>query len=433
MNIPVRNEIWRIVVYVLLVLFFGFVLGRPLVVAVVAAVLYSGYLLINLIRLQKWEESNKQTILPDAAGLWGDVFNRLHLLEKEASGRFHELESMAVRFQEAASALPNAMVILGRDHVIEWVNPMAERLLGFNQRIDIGRPITNLIRNPGFRAFLVQPGSGEGYEMQSPALAARQLVLRKVPYGASQELLIARDMTRLHKLEIMRSQFVANVSHELRSPLTVISGYLETLHTKQENDPEVLRQAISRMYVQAKRMERLVADLLELSRLETEPDLPGSTSVDVAAMLAGLVESAKMLSGDAQHLIKLEAEEGLKLRGNQSELQSLFSNLINNAVLYTPAGGQISVSWKRERDEAIFSVTDSGPGIAPQHIPRITERFYRVDVDRSRETGGTGLGLAIVKHVIERYDGKMEIISELGKGSTFRCRFPGSRIAQTAA
>jgi len=433
MNIPVRNEIWRIVVFVPLVLFVGFVLGRPLVVALVAAVLYSGYLLINLIRLQKWEESNKQTILPDATGLWGDVFNRLHLLEKEAAGRFQELESMAVRFQEAASALPDAMVILGRDHVIEWVNPMAERLLGFNQHVDIGRPITNLIRHPGFRAFLAQPGSGEGYEMQSPALAARQLVLRKVPYGASQELLIARDMTRLHKLEIMRSQFVANVSHELRSPLTVISGYLETLNTKQENDPEVLRQAISRMYVQAKRMERLVADLLELSRLETEPDLPGSTSVDVAAMLAGLVESAKLLSGEAEHRIKLEAAEGLKLRGNPSELQSLFSNLINNAVLYTPAGGQIGVSWKRERDEAVFSVTDSGPGIAPQHIPRITERFYRVDVDRSRETGGTGLGLAIVKHVIERYDGKLEIISELGKGSTFRCRFPASRITQTAA
>ena len=411
----------------------GFASGRPLIVTLAAALVYIAYLLSNLIRLQNWEESNKNIDLPDATGLWGDVFNKLHLLEKESTKKFGELESMATRFQQAASALPDAMVILGKDHVIEWVNPMAERLLGFNTRIDIGRPITNLIRSPGFRTFLIQPGSGEEFEMQSPALVSRQLVLRKVPYGASQELLIARDTTRLHKLEIMRSQFVANVSHELRSPVTVLSGYLETLSSSENNDPKVLRQAITSMYVQAKRMERLVADLLELSRLETEPTLPGNTTIDVAAMLAGLVESARILSGDAGHNIILDATPGLKLKGSQSELHSLFSNLINNAVLYTPAGGQIRIHWKPEGGEAVFSVTDTGPGISPHHIPRITERFYRVDIDRSRETGGTGLGLAIVKHVLDRYDGKLEIVSELGKGSTFRCRFPPNRVDRSAA
>jgi two-component system phosphate regulon sensor histidine kinase PhoR len=339
---------------------------------------------------------------------------------------------MASRFQQAARALPDAMVILGKGQIIEWINPMAVRLFGFNKETDIGRPITNLIRHPGFRAFLSQPGTGDEYEMQSPALSSRQLALRKVPYGANQELLIARDITRLHKLEIMRSQFVANVSHELRSPITVLSGYLETLKSSENNSPEVLRQAIGNMYTQAKRMERLVADLLELSRLETEPKLPGNTSIDVAAMLAGLVESAQILSGESRHSIKLEADPGLKLKGSQSELHSLFANLINNAVLYTPAGGSINVVWMPEGGEAVFAVTDTGPGIAPQHIPRITERFYRVDVDRSRETGGTGLGLAIVKHVVDRYDGKLEIVSELGKGSTFRCRFPEHRVERSA-
>jgi len=426
-----QNEIWRLVTLAILVLLVGFVSGQLAATLVVGLSVATLYFAINLFRLANWLDKDKSGDVPDATGLWGEVFNRLYAIDRATGRTIDELQSMATRFQQAASALPDAMVILSRYQDIEWMNPMAERLLAIRSSTDIGQPITNLVRHPGFRSFLEKPYSDEEYEMNSPAWPSRSLSLRRVPYGASQELLIARDVTRVRRLETMRSQFVANVSHELRSPITVLSGYLETLKDVDKPDPEVMRQAIKTMYSQAKRMERLVTDLLALSQLETESSLPGNIEVKVAALLAGLVESARILSGDAKHNIELDADESINLVGNQSELHSVFANLINNAVRYTPPGGVIKVSWEAAGKDALFSVTDTGPGIAPQHIPRLTERFYRVDVDRSRETGGTGLGLAIVKHVLDRHDGKLNIVSELGKGSTFECRFPAERVRKS--
>ena len=429
----VRNAFWRISAILVVAVFVGFAFGKPVLAILFALLVVLVSFLRNIVRLVRWLDSEDGTEVPGASGLWGEVFDRLYLRQKANREQLTELQSMAARFEKAASAMPDAMVILGEEQEIEWINPMAQRLLGINENTDIGQPITNLVRHPGFRSLLEKPYSDEEFEMRSPTMISRYLAVRRVPYGSSQELLIARDVTRLHRLEVMRSQFVANVSHELRSPITVLSGYLETLKDARENDPEILHKAIDTMYSQAKRMERLVTDLLALSQLETQVNLPGKTEINVKALLENVVDAAKALSGESQHQIQLEAVDGLNLYGSQSELHSLFANLINNAVRYTPVGGLIRVSWKPEGKGALFSVTDTGPGIAPQHIPRLTERFYRVDVDRSRETGGTGLGLAIVKHVLDRHEGRLNIVSELGNGSTFECRFPESRVTRAEA
>jgi len=429
----VRNAIWRILALLIVALFVGFAFGKPVLAFLAALLLVLLLYLRNQFRLLRWLESDVNAEVPGASGFWGEIFDKLYLRQRDNREVLTELRTMTDRFQQAASAMPDAVIILGEDQEIEWMNPMAERLLGIHEVTDIGQPITNLVRHPGFRALLEKPYSDEEFEMRSPTMVSRYLAVRRVPYGSSQELLIARDVTQLHKLEGMRSQFVANVSHELRSPITVLSGYLETLKDTQESDPQILHKAIETMYSQAKRMERLVTDLLALSQLETQVSVPGKTEVNVKALLESVVEAARLLSGEANHNIQLEVDEGLNLYGNQTELHSLFANLINNAVRYTPAGGSIKVSWKPEGKGALFSVTDTGPGIAPQHIPRLTERFYRVDIDRSRETGGTGLGLAIVKHVLDRHDGRLNITSELGNGSTFECRFPSSRVKRVEA
>ena len=429
----IRNAIWRILALFLVALVVGFVFGKPVIAVLVALLFVLALFIRNQLRLLRWLESDVDAEVPGASGLWGEVFDKLYLRQRDNREVLTELRTMTDRFQQAASAMPDAVVILGEEQEIEWMNPMAERLLGIHEPTDIGQPITNLVRHPGFRALLEKPYSDEEFEMRAPTMMSRYLAVSRVPYGSSHELLIARDVTQLHKLEVMRSQFVANVSHELRSPITVLSGYLETLKDTQESDPEILHKAIETMYSQAKRMERLVTDLLALSQLETQVSLPGKTEVNIKVLLESVVEAARLLSGEAHHDIQLEAEDGLNLYGSQTELHSLFANLINNAVRYTPAGGLIKVSWKSEGKGALFSVTDTGPGIAPQHIPRLTERFYRVDVDRSRETGGTGLGLAIVKHVLDRHDGRLNITSELGNGSTFECRFPSSRVKRVEA
>jgi two-component system phosphate regulon sensor histidine kinase PhoR len=230
----------------------------------------------------------------------------------------------------------------------------------------------------------------------------------------------------------MRRHFVANVSHELRTPITVLAGFIETLRGAPSIKTEDLRKYLATMQEQSTRMQRLVDDLLTLSKLETAPPHRREEMVDVPALLAGLKEQGEILSGDAKHRITLEADGDLRILGSREELHSAFSNLINNAVRYTPPGGFIHLRWWANGDGARFSVTDSGEGIAPEHIPYLTERFYRVDTARSRASGGTGLGLSIVKHVLARHDAQLTIESEVGRGSTFTCVFPAARIVRTA-
>ncbi|MGD8643965.1 MAG: phosphate regulon sensor histidine kinase PhoR, partial [Chromatiales bacterium] len=291
--------------------------------------------------------------------------------------------------------------------------------------------ISNLIRDPGFVNYLREGDFSGALEVWSPVDPDMRLSLRMVPFGNKQSLLIARDVTHVVRLEQMRRDFVGNVSHELRTPLTVITGYLEALTDGEHVDPEDSQASLLQMKIQAERMRRIVQDLLMLTRLETGDQGPRQDSaVAIPAIASAIEEDARILSGEQGHRITLEAEAGLWLSGNPEELHSALSNLVSNAVRYTPPGGEIVIRWFADEQGAHFQVQDDGIGIEARHIPRLTERFYRVNTDRSRASGGTGLGLAIVKHVLQRHDARLRVESEPGVGSLFSCDFPSTRIVR---
>ena len=425
------REIWALLLVLLASLFFAEITEYPFLVATLGFGLYIALTLRNLVQLNSWL-TNKRDDVPDAGGLWGEVLDRIRAATRETERREDRLTEMLARFQNASTATPDAMLILSPRHEIEWANAAAERLLGTKTPRDTGQRILNLIRAPEFGEFLERGEYNEALEMGAPTQPERSLSVRIIPFGADQKLIIARDVSHLVQLEQMRQTFVANISHELRTPLTVLTGFLETFRDMQQAPGPEHRKHFQTMTEQAQRMARLIEDLLTLSKLETTAPVHHEEVVDVAAMLAGLKETAELLSGARQHRIALAADAGLRLRGNEEELRSAFSNLINNAVRYTPAGGDIRLQWKMDGDTAVFSVTDSGDGIGPQHLPHLTERFYRVDSARSRESGGTGLGLSIVKHILLRHEARIGIDSELGKGSSFRCIFPAARAVRPA-
>ena len=422
------REVWILSGIAAASLFFGALTGRPFLIAACGFGFYIAWTLRHLRSLHRWLLDRRAGDMPEADGLWGEVFDEIHKLIKQASRRQDQLSGMLARFQKAASAMPDAVVVLSQAGDIEWANPSAASLLGIRYPRDAGVRLLNLLRIPGFAQYLEQGEYAEPLEMTTPDDREIHVSLQITPFGSSQKLVIGRDVTRLMRLEQMRRHFVANVSHELRTPLTVLGGYVETLRQMDQIKMEDLKKHLATMHEQSQRMQRLVDDLLMLSKLETAPPRTHDETVDIAALLAGLKEQAALLSGENRHVIELDADASLKLLGSREELHSAFSNLINNAVRYTPAGGSIRLSWRATDEGAAFSVTDTGEGIAPEHIPHLTERFYRVDSARSRASGGTGLGLSIVKHVLLRHDAKLEIESEVGKGSAFRCLFPERRI-----
>ncbi len=426
------RELWILALIALGSLLLGAVTGRYFIVAAFGFGLYIAAHLRQLTRMHRWLLRIRESEAPEAGGLWGEVLNEIRKLQKQALRRQDRLTDMLGRFQSAAAAMPDAVVIVTGDNNIEWANPSAERLLGIRFPRDAGLRLFNLLRDPDFADYFARGEFSEPIEQPSPANSDIALALQVIPFGSRQRLIIARDATRLMRLEQMRRIFVANVSHELRTPLTVLAGYVETLRDTQVLAPVELHKHLATMHEQAGRMQRLVDDLLTLSRLETAPPPRVEETVDVAMLLAGLQEQAEMLSGK-QHTIALEADAGLKLRGRREEILSAFSNLINNAVRYTPAGGAIRLHWRADNEGAKFSVTDTGEGIPPEHIPHLTERFYRVDTARSRASGGTGLGLSIVKHVLLRHHARLAIDSRLGQGSTFTCVFPAARVVHAAA
>ncbi|MGM0517630.1 MAG: phosphate regulon sensor histidine kinase PhoR [Pseudomonadota bacterium] len=342
--------------------------------------------------------------------------------------RQRRLIRLLKRYHRSAMSVPDAMVVLSGDREIEWVNDAAGDMLGLKPS-DQGLRIDNLLRAPAFVDWLDHGAEQAPLEMRGPGDETRAVSLRIEPYGSGRYLLIGRDITALHRLQGVRQDFVANVSHELRTPLTVLAGYVETLlDTDEEMDPQMQR-ILSNMHQQADRMRRIVEDLLLLSRLETsQPDEELFEEIDVERLLEPILADARLLSGEEGHRIASEVDVSLRLRGVPRELQSAFSNLVFNAVKYTPAGGRVRVSWGRDdQGRPVFAVTDSGIGIEPRHIPRLTERFYRIDVGRSRSRGGTGLGLAIVKHVALRHGARLKIESTPGEGSCFRVIFPADR------
>ena len=371
--------------------------------------------------------------MPIGAGAWEDVFATIYHEQRRHNRSKIQLSSALDRFRHAASALPDGVVLLDDDNKIEWCNKPAEQQLGLMLKQDINKPIVYLVRNAEFIKYLEHHVDIEPIKLMSWIRLDVTLEIQLVAFGSSQKLLISRDVSQQEKLEHMRRDFIANVSHELRTPLTVVGGFLETLSDMDGAVPENLRNYFGMMQEQTSRMRLLIEDLLTLSQLESGATSLDEAELDVYALLSNILNEAKSLS-NGQHTISLEANQTLALIASNQELHSAFGNLVGNAVRYTPDGGSISIKWEEKNQEAIFSVTDTGLGIEQQHIDRLTERFYRVDRSRSRGTGGTGLGLSIVKHILNRHQARLEIISEYGKGSTFKAVFPKTRIVhkQTA-
>jgi two-component system phosphate regulon sensor histidine kinase PhoR len=409
----------------------GLLAGHPWlgIAAVLAA--YLAVQLVMLYRLEWWLQHRSVADPPEAHGVWGTVIALIARLHRRK--RFHKLRFVQLmrQLQQSTAALPNGVVILNDEREIVWFNRMAGQLLGLRPNIDLGLRIENLVREPQFAHYL------EKADYTNPVVVRRSspseifLSLQLVAYGDGQQLLLAADVSRQMRLEAVRRDFVANASHELRSPLTVIAGYLETL----AHDPALAAEfaaPIGEMRRQAERMTAIVRDLLELSRLEQTDERAGGTPLDVGGMLALL---RKDVLARAQHPreVRVRAESAATLIGRESEIHSAFANLVDNAAKYTPAEGAIEMRWWVDSEGGHFAVSDTGIGIAAEHLPRLTERFYRVDPGRSRATGGSGLGLAIVKHVLQRHGGSLEVRSAPGEGSTFTCHFPPERIRPAAS
>jgi two-component system, OmpR family, phosphate regulon sensor histidine kinase PhoR len=381
-------------------------------------------------RLARWLENPDAVEAPDATGTWGDIFYRLEKLQRRQRASRSELTNALEQFEHAAQAVPDGMVILNGSEQIEWCNPASRKYMGLDAERDRGQFIRYLLRQANFLEFLDAADYSRRLVCKSPINRELTLSMQLVPFGEGKKLLVARDVTELERVDAMRRDFIANVSHELRTPLTVVGGFVETLADAPELPPAESRRYFDLMLGHTRRMQHLLDDLLTLSRLESEEHILKDETVDVTELARALKTEAESLSR-GRHQVSLKIESSASLKGNLQEIRSALANLVSNAVRYTSAGGEITLAWREHNGEGIFSVTDTGEGIAAEHIPRLTERFYRIDRSRSRETGGTGLGLAIVKHVLTRHGARLDIQSTPGKGSTFSAVFPVARIQQS--
>jgi two-component system phosphate regulon sensor histidine kinase PhoR len=389
-----------------------------------AWLLYTGHMLRQLYVLDRVLDGHKRFPLFETRGLWAEIFARVDKLRAKARNRKKKYHRLLREVRESTGAISDGGIILNANHEILWFNRAATRLLGLDPATDIGHRLDNLLRHPDFAAYLAAP-KGDGITVPSPNEEAGWLTVQIIPYGKEQRLAIVRDITHEMKLERTRRDFVANASHELRSPLTVISGYIDTLAEDAEM-PASWSGPVVEMQRQAGRMTGILRDLIELTRLESAETAAGHDFVDVSGMLKPL---AAEFQGRAGPAVQLAIETDAALLGKESELHSIFHNLVNNAVRFTPSTGTVRIVWRAEGAGAVLEVVDTGIGIPEEQIPRVTERFYRVDPGRSRAVGGTGLGLAIVKHALQRHDGKLTISSRVGEGSTFSCYFPRERLA----
>lgn len=409
-------------------LILGLLVGPVWLWVLGAACVYLGWQLLNLYRLDRWLRLRSRLDPPPLGGVWGDIIGQVVRLHRRKQFHKQRLVQLFRELRRSTAALPDGVIILSTQHEIVWFNRQAARLLGLRRPVDIGLRIDNLIRTPEFVHYLHGDDFAQPLTIRPPVQADLYLALQLVPYGAGQSLLLVRDVTRQMRLEAMRKDFVANASHELRTPLTVISGYLDTMAEDASVDA-AWAGPIRDMRAQAQRMNAIVTDLLELSRLESTDGEAPRDPIDVPRMLERLHRDALAKSARPRHvLLELESADGLF--GAAHEIESAFTNLLVNGLKYTPADGTVRMRWWCEEDGAYFAVIDTGIGISPEHIPRLTERFYRVDAGRSRGEGGSGLGLAIVKHALQRHGGQLEVRSTEGKGSTFTCHFPPQRICR---
>lgn len=405
----------------------GLLYGRPTLGILLVTLGLLVWQLYNLYRLERWLAAGEIAEIPDGNGVWPPVFAKIQFIKGKVKRRGKRFRKLVKDLRASTEAFPDGGMILNSRHEIVIYNQAARVMLGLKNRRDRGQRIENLLRYPDFVDYLNNPADRLAVEIPSPAGADTWLSCRIIPYGPDQMLLLIRDVSQRVKIERIRRDFVANASHELRSPLTVIMGYLDAL-AEDSGVPESWRQPVSVMQEQSIRMRRLVEDLLQLSKLESGQPVSRANVVDVGSIVSTARKEAFALP-EHPGTIGIEIGSKANLLGEEIELQSVVSNLVANAVRYTPADGEVTISWTVDSNGGHLAVRDTGIGISEEDIPRVTERFYRTDGGRTRQRGGTGLGLAIVKHALRRHDAELEIRSRLGQGSTFVCHFPRDRLS----
>jgi two-component system, OmpR family, phosphate regulon sensor histidine kinase PhoR len=417
-------ELQRILIITAICSVIGLFSGHLSFSLLLGCALYIGHMLWQMRRLNQWLVSQHQLNPPEASGIWGTIFDNIYQLQRHQQHEKENLQAVINRIQEISSALKDGIIILDwRGHLDFW-NPAAHRMLALSTK-DQGQSVINFVRHPKFVSYFEERKYEEPLELPSPRFPSKQLQFQITPFGKNERLIVVRDVTQLHNLEKMRQDFIANVSHELRTPLTVINGYVETL--ADNNTTPSWNKPLAQMQQQARRMSLLINDLLVLSKLETTEAGHNQKPINIEHLLSVVKSEAEVISGEKQQSLSLvcnNTTRPLVYPGTEKELHSAFSNLVINAIKYTQKEGKINILLWQDQKHFYVSISDNGPGIDAKHIPRLTERFYRVDASRNSETGGTGLGLAIVKHVLMRHEAELKITSEPGRGSVFMCVFP---------
>ena len=427
------RDIVRLFLVLGFALIIGWAFGSVLLALLGALALYCMWLHRQVAQLLSWIRDRKHHEAPDTNGVFADLRREIDYLRNRDKKRKKKLRTYLKQFQKATRALPDGTVILDEHGSVKWANAAATACLGIRWPGDKNQRITNLIRMPELVEFVEVGTKNSSIDITSPIDPDIQLSVRLIPYGNNQRLFVARDVTDLHRADQIRSDFVANVSHELKTPITVLRGYLETMQAQPGQCPPAWQTGLDQMSEHVSRMQAVVEDLLTLSKLEQKDQIANPAPVAVADLVTDIHRQSQSVGAYRDHLFALEIDTNLGILGSGKELFSCFSNLVLNAINYTDARGVIEIQWYRDEYGAHFSVTDNGKGIAAVGIPRLTERFYRTDRSRARAHGGTGLGLAIVKHVLTRHGAALHIESQLGVGSTFRCDFPLDCIVETQA
>ena len=430
-----HKDIW---LYIAIISFFsllGWSIGYPLEMTLLAAFGVIAWLMYSITKLQRWIDDPKQHAFNREFGQTYRIYRQILRNNQQNQRRKRKLTSLINEFRHAVSALPDAVILIDQAGKINWANPNAKKLLGISWPEDAGVRFNDLIRQPEIEKLLndsLDSGGKNKQELPSVEIKSRlnseaTLSVKCVRYAKQMTMVVARDVSSLIKVNQIHTDFVTNVSHELKTPLTVLKGYVEILNDNQKL-PKQFKKPLEQMNLQGIRMQLIVNDLLYLARLENTDSRGVDELVDVTTLVNAIIESLQPISEEKQHHIELDLDPDLLIKGTQTELHSAFSNLITNAIHYTPNEGNIKIEWRAIDDNVEFNVIDNGPGIAAHHLERLTQRFYRINKDRSREGGGTGLGLAIVKHVLQRHDSELVIESKENEGSRFSCRFNKHKI-----
>lgn len=422
-----KQDLRLLLFFLLIASLIGFGVGYFWSCIFIAFVVFFTLQLRSLYLVNEWISNRPYDVPPNLNGIWGALLFNVYRAQRQERIVQAEMVGLIDRAQSSLFALAEAVVLIDDQHQIEWWNPAAEKLLGI-EPLDRGRNLLTILRQPSFIEYFKHSDQApDGIRLQVQMDEERYVQVKLTRFGGESRLLVAYDTTRVHNLEQMRKDFVDNISHELRTPLTVLSGYIETF-TDQDDITPRWKRAFTQMQSQTKRMNALVNDLLLLSNLENNKKVAKKQIIDMANLMNQIFDDARAYNLDYGHTLNLDIDSHCDLIGSDMEIASAFSNLITNAIKYTPKGGIITIGWHEENDQAFFSVQDNGIGIDPKHLPRLTERFYRVDSARSRQTGGTGLGLAIVKHVLMQHGAHLEITSKENEGSTFTAVFPKERL-----